>query len=122
MVVSANFLIDAESNLKAAIAGFGQASSGGAQKAAAESTSHAANGRVESVDAKAGSATIAHDPVPSLKWPAMTMDFKVKDAAVLKGLKARQNIRFDFAEEAPGEWVILRVQPAAAAGDPHKGH
>jgi len=122
VVVSANFLIDAESNLKAAIAGFGSAAPGDRPKAAAEPITHAADGRVESVDVKAGTASISHEPVPSLKWPAMTMDFKVKDAAVLRRLQARQKIRFDFAEQAPGEWVVVRVQPATAAGDPHKGH
>ena len=90
--------------------------------AAAEPITHSADGRVESVDAKAGTASISHEPVPSLKWPAMTMEFKVKDTAVLKRLQAHQKIRFDFAEQAPGEWVVVRVHPATAAADPHKGH
>jgi Cu(I)/Ag(I) efflux system membrane fusion protein len=122
VVVSANFLIDAESNLKAAIAGFGQGGISGQPRAATAAITHVADGRVESVDAKAGTASIAHEPVPSLKWPAMTMEFKVKDQALLKRLKAQEKIRFDLAEEAPGEWVVVRVHPAASAVGAHKGH
>lgn len=118
VVVGANFLIDAESNLRAAISGFGPAAPVAAAKGTAETKVHAAEGTVDSVDAKAGSASISHAPVASLKWPAMTMEFKVKDAAVLKSLKAGQKIRFDFAEDAPGEWVVVRASPA----DAHKGH
>ena len=35
-----------------------------------------ASGKVEAVDATAGTVTIAHGPVDALKWPAMTMTFK----------------------------------------------
>jgi Cu(I)/Ag(I) efflux system membrane fusion protein len=116
VVVSANFLIDAESNLKAAVGGFMQ------QVAGAAAAKHAAEGRVESVDSKTGTVSVAHGPVASLKWPGMTMDFKVKDPAVLGRLKAGAKIGFEFVEADPGEWVIVRVTPpasgAAKAGAP----
>ena len=32
-------------------------------------------GVVKSVDAKAGTVVIQHDPIAALKWPAMTMSF-----------------------------------------------
>jgi len=125
VVVSANFLIDAESNLKAAVGGFTQPVAGAA------AARHAAEGKVESVDPKAGTVSIAHGAVPSLKWPAMAMEFKVKDPALLAGIKTGARIGFEFAEEAPGEWVIVRVTPlapaaadakAGAARDSHAGH
>jgi Cu(I)/Ag(I) efflux system membrane fusion protein len=124
VVVSANFLIDAESNLKAAIAGFGQQGQGGAPAPEAAKT-HAAEGTVESVDAKTGTVSIAHGPVASLKWPGMTMDFKVKDPALLQGMKAGAKIRFEFAEQGPGEWTVTglsSVAGAPAAPEAHKGH
>ena len=152
VVVSANFLIDAESNLKAAFAGFGQSAEAakpdakGEAKpatpaAAAPSATHRGEGTVEAVDAKTASVTLAHGPIPSLKWPAMTMDFKVKDGALLRTLKPGQRIDFDTVAGAPGEYLIVRAQPstrpsaeskpavetrpAAApkpAADAHKGH
>ncbi len=123
VVVSANFLIDAESNLKAAFSGFGQSAEGAKPDAKGEvkpampaagaaSGTHRGEGTVEAVDAKTASVTLAHGPIPSLKWPAMTMDFKVKDAALLRTLKPGQKIDFDTVAGAPGEYVIVRAQPA----------
>ena len=137
VVVAANFLIDSESNLRSALNAFGGQ---GAQPAA--SVTHKGEGRVEAVDLAQASVTLAHGPIASLKWPAMTMDFKVKDPALLRTLKPGQNIAFEFVQETAGEWAIVRVQPAtvkpsivskpaaaprpatapgSAAGD-HKGH
>ena len=133
VVVSANFLIDAESNLKAALSGFGHSTHGskpgekeqakpGASTAA--SANHRGEGSIEAVDSARATVTLAHGPIASLKWPAMTMDFRVKDPAVLRTLKPGQKIAFDIIEEPAGKYTIVRVQPAGAspaAGD-HKGH
>jgi Cu(I)/Ag(I) efflux system membrane fusion protein len=123
VVVSANFLIDAESNLKAAIAGFGAASPARqAKPAAGAAKTHAAAGTVESVDTKAGSVSISHGPVASLKWPGMTMDFKVRDRALLQTMRAGARINFEFAEPVPGEWTVIGITPAPGAPAAHKGH
>ena len=125
IVISANFLIDAESNLKAAFSGFGQsaggASAGGkgesqaaAANAGATPATHRGEGRVEAVDPAGASVTLAHGPIASLKWPAMTMDFKVKDAALLRALKPGQRIVFDLAGEPGGEYTIVGIQAATA--------
>jgi Cu(I)/Ag(I) efflux system membrane fusion protein len=63
---------------------------------------------------------INHGPIPSLKWPAMTMEFKVKDKAMLAGVKKGQAVEFEVAQPKTGEFVIERISPAAPAG--HKGH
>ena len=110
VVVAANFLIDAESNLKAAVAGFGQPAVNG--------TSNRAEGTVEEVDVKAGAITLSHGPVASLKWPAMTMEFKVANESLLKNLKPGSKIAVEFVERKQGEWVITSVTPT----DPHAGH
>lgn len=121
VVVSANFLIDAESSLKAAIGGFGSSSEKPAQAAsspaksgaAAAAAGHKAEGTVDSVDAKTGMVTLSHGPVPSLKWPAMTMEFKAANDALLKDLKPGSAVAFEFVERQPGEWVITGVKPRA---------
>jgi Cu(I)/Ag(I) efflux system membrane fusion protein len=77
---------------------------------------------VESVDAKAGSVSISHGPVASLKWPGMTMDFKVRDRALLQTMKAGARINFEFAEPVPGEWTVIGITPAPGAPAAHKGH
>jgi Cu(I)/Ag(I) efflux system membrane fusion protein len=114
VVVRANFLIDAESNLKAAFESFGgHAGHGAAGAAQPAAQRHKGSGTVEAVDAKAGVLEIAHGPIPSLRWPAMTMEFKVKDPAMLATVSKGQTVEFEIAQGAPGEFVIERIAPAA---------
>ena len=144
VVVAANFLIDAESNLKAAVGGFGHASHagstpkqeaaaapagglGGNQEAKPTAVGHKAEGTVEAFDMKAGLVTLNHGPVASLKWPGMTMEFLVATPALLSGLKPGLSVSFEFVERKPGEWVVTAIKPLAsaapgAATNPHAGH
>jgi Cu(I)/Ag(I) efflux system membrane fusion protein/cobalt-zinc-cadmium efflux system membrane fusion protein len=130
VVVAANFLIDAESNLKAAIGGLGHsghgaaASKGGsAESKTTASVGHRAEGKIEDIDTKSGSLTIAHGPVSTLKWPAMTMEFKVANSSLLSGLKPGMSLSFEFVERGQGEWIITAIKPVtASAANPHTGH
>ncbi|MCM8614081.1 efflux RND transporter periplasmic adaptor subunit [Accumulibacter sp.] len=110
VVVGGNFLIDSESNLRAALAGF----------TAPPRATHSATGAVRSIDLSAGTVSLRHDPVPSLSWPAMTMDFAMQDKGALKALKPGQEVEFDFREEGQGNWTVTRIAPRAVAA--HKGH
>jgi len=140
IVVAANFLIDAESNLKAAVGGFGHAAHGDATKTgtqaqpAAQGVNHHAEGTVDSIDAKAGTVSLNHGPVETLKWPAMTMEFKLANASLMQGLKPGAMVAVEFVERGQGEWVITSVKPmvmgtaavapapAAKANAAHTGH
>jgi len=140
VVIAANFLIDAESNLKAAVGGFGHASHAAAPKAGANAekvapaikgAGHQAEGTVEDVDAKAGTVSLQHGPVASLKWPAMTMEFKIANNSLFKDLKPGASVAIQFVERQPGEWVITAVKPLAvgkgagapaSGANPHAGH
>jgi Cu(I)/Ag(I) efflux system membrane fusion protein len=102
VVLAGNFLIDSESNLKAALAGL--------EKAPGAAVGHHAEGTLDAIDAKAGTATISHQPVASLKWPAMTMEFVPANAALLDGIKPGTAISFEFVERKPGEWVITKIE------------
>lgn len=118
VVVTANFLIDAESNLKAALGSFGQVAPA---TSAAKTAGHQALGTVESVDAKTGTVSLNHGPVASLKWPAMTMEFKLANKALLRDLQPGASVAVEFVERQPGEWVITSVKPGAAL-NLHGGH
>lgn len=74
---------------------------------------HKGQGTVNSVDAKAGKVNLTHGPVPSLNWPGMTMDFQVKDNAVLKGVAPGQKVEFSIAQTGQSQFVITRITPAA---------
>lgn len=126
VVVRANFLIDAESNLKAALGGFGHAHGGAAKPApaAAAAQTHRAQGTVTAVDAKAGTVELAHAAIASLGWPPMTMQFKAKDRAMTQGLQPGEQVEFELSQAAPGEFVIERIAPLAPAAPAgaHGGH
>jgi Cu(I)/Ag(I) efflux system membrane fusion protein len=141
VVVAANFLIDAESNLKAAVGGFGHASHGSGAAAPAPtapsaaagsesregtkpaSTDHRGEGKLDAIDLKAGTVTITHGPVATLKWPGMTMDFTLANSGLIGNLKPGASIEFTFVERKPGEWVIVKLAGTGAARPAaHAGH
>lgn len=75
----------------------------------AQGQAHKATGKVTKVDSAQGSVTIAHEPVPSMKWPSMTMTFKVKDKAMLDKLPANRKVQFDFVQQGK-DYVITSVK------------
>ena len=70
---------------------------------------HQGTGVVKSVNAEKGVVTIAHGPVESLKWPAMTMGFKSKDQKVLQGVKPGQKVSFEFVQQGK-DYVITSLR------------
>ena len=104
IVASGQFLIDSEASLsgiQARPVGGGMAlpaSPAAAPKTrvgVAETTGH-----IESIGADG--VTISHQPVPAVGWPAMTMTFRIERAALLKGVKKGDRVRFAFDQPAAG--------------------
>lgn len=134
VVTSANFLIDAESNLKAAVGGFGSqagqaasvANPVGAEAASSPTAAtvvHRGTGQVQSVDARAGTVILAHEPIASLGWPAMTMEFSVANPSLLSGVAPGTRLTFEVVQRKPGDFVITSLTPAPATpAGPHAGH
>jgi Cu(I)/Ag(I) efflux system membrane fusion protein len=114
VVVAANFLIDSESNLKAALSGLTPAPAS-APAPAAGSKVHTAVGSIDAIDAKDGTLLISHDAIASLKWPKMTMEFKPSNDAIVAAAKAAKTMQpgvkvpFEFVERKPGEWVVTKI-------------
>ena len=102
VVVRANFLIDAESNLKAALGTF-------------SAPAHRGNGTVASVEPQGGKVELEHEAMPSLGWPAMTMEFGVADKGLLRGLRPGDRVEFEVAARGEGEFVIQSLKK-------HTGH
>lgn len=78
-------------------------------KPAAGQTVHAARGKVTKVDAGTGVVTLAHQPVKSLNWPAMTMGFRVQDKMLLDKLGVGKTVDFEFVQAARG-YLITGVK------------
>ena len=78
----------------------------GMNKQAAPVT-HRGTGTVKKIDA--GMVTLSHGPIASLQWPAMTMSFKLKDAALAKGIKAGDAVDFELVR-SNSDYVVTRLQ------------
>jgi Cu(I)/Ag(I) efflux system periplasmic protein CusF len=70
---------------------------------------HTAAGTVKKADPKAGKVTLEHGPVASLKWPAMTMAFKVKDEGLWKKLEDGKKVEVEFAQQGK-DYVVTAVK------------
>ena len=70
---------------------------------------HKADAVVKDVDAANGKVTLAHEPVKSLGWPAMTMGFAVKDKMLLDKLAVDKKVHVEFKKQGD-DYVITAVK------------
>ena len=75
----------------------------------AQGAVHKAVGVVKNIDPKAGTVTLAHDPVKSLNWPAMSMGFQVKDKMLLDKLAVDKKVEVEFVQQGK-DYVITSVK------------
>lgn len=116
VVVSAQFLIDSETNLEAAMMRLdadGQSSGSNAVDSNPPAMITGV-GRITDMDPEAPSITLDHDPIPELNWPAMTMAFALADSVNTGALAESQEVRFEF-RETPEGYLIERIEPAQDA-------
>ena len=67
------------------------------------------DGVVKKVDKAGGKVTVAHGPLTNLNMPAMTMVFRVKDAAWLDQVKAGDKVRF-MADQINGAMTVVHLE------------
>jgi Cu/Ag efflux protein CusF len=82
----------------------------GAMHAQANADSPLAEGVVKKVDKAAGKVTLTHGPLPN-GMPAMTMAYRVRNAAWIDQIKEGQKIRF-AADQVDGATTLVRFEPA----------
>lgn len=111
VVTSGQFLIESEANLKGVLEKL---------KPVGQQV-HTGSGRITGVDAKTGFLEMEHEPIPSLDWPGMTMEFDVRDPAILEGLKPGQQVEFDLVKE-DGDFPVTAIRPAPDKPGAHAGH
>lgn len=75
----------------------------------AKATRHEAIGTVKSVNPAESTVTLAHGPVKSLNWPAMTMGFTVKDKALLDKLSVGKKVDVEIVQQ-DDKYVITAVK------------
>jgi len=79
---------------------------------AMQAQTHKAEGVVNKIDVQHNIVNLTHGPIKSLGWSGMTMDFQVKDVAILKNVKAGQKVDFEVVNEGPGKYYVTRITPA----------
>lgn len=70
-----------------------------AHAAPASVATHTASGTVKKADPTKGVISFAHDPIPTLGWPAMTMNFSVKDKALFSKLAVGKRVNIEFQQQ-----------------------
>lgn len=69
-------------------------------------------GKVNSVDAKAGKLNMTHGPIDAIKWPGMTMDFVVLPGVDLSGIKPGDTVTFTLGRAPDGMYAVSGITPA----------
>ncbi len=77
-----------------------------------EQSSHQGTGKVMSVDRAKLRIKLSHEPIKSLGWSAMLMDFNVTKATLLDGLKEGDAVQFELGKVMPEDlvWVIVKIK------------
>jgi membrane fusion protein, copper/silver efflux system len=98
VVLSGQFLIDSEASLAGTLARLQQ-------------PAHKGAGHVVTVDPSGGKVQLEHEPIASLQWPGMTMEFAVADRRQLAGLKPGDRVEFELRGEPDkdGAYLIERI-------------
>jgi Cu(I)/Ag(I) efflux system membrane fusion protein len=104
VVASGQFLIDSEANLSGMLARL-NASAGAAQ--APPDAMHEATGRVTNVNGD--NLMIEHAPIASLRWPTMTMQFRLARPELGRGLEAGDSVTFRFRQQGSA-YVIESIR------------
>ncbi len=114
VVVSGQFLIDSEANLRTALERLEGAPPASALPA--KPSTHRGTGKVVDLDAAKGRVELEHGPMPGMKWPAMKMGFAVEDKSQLAKIRKGEAVDFELRGQPndQGDYVITRIAPAGA--------
>jgi len=103
VAVSGQFLLDSEASLKGSSARMGGAAP----------LTHHGEATVEAVGQ--GDITLSHGPIATMKWPAMTMTFKLPPAGLPQRFAPGERVTFDFTQQGDGSFQVTAMERAEAA-------
>jgi Cu(I)/Ag(I) efflux system protein CusF len=79
--------------------------------ATAPAPTNQTTGVIKAIDAKSGTVTLSHEPVPAIKWPAMTMPFRISPE-LARGINVGQRVKVEFiAKGMDGTITKISVLP-----------
>ena len=107
VVVSGQFLVDSEANLKASTTRMGEMAAPAAGQGA--DATHHGEGKVESIGKE--EITISHGPIASLQWGPMTMGFKLPATGLPQGIAVGNSVNFEIRQAKDGTFQITSITP-----------
>lgn len=117
VVASGQFLIDSEARLRSVTGSMSipaaAAPASAASMSAATSAVFVGEGKVESIEPDG--ITISHGPIPTLKWPSMTMGFGKPNAKAFADIKPGDTVRFEFRKGGAMDYELVSVQRVGGA-------
>ncbi len=120
VVVSGQFLVDSEANLKAAASRMdAMPASDAAGTGNANTKTHRGEGKVESIGKD--EITISHGPIATLQWGPMTMGFKLPATGAPKGIAVGDTVAFEIRPTKEGAFEIASIAPAPSKTPPPVG-
>jgi len=111
VVVSSQFLIDSEASLKGVESRLNDTKPAGVVGASAAQR-HRSEARVEDITRDA--ITLSHGPIPTLKWGAMTMEFKPPAGGIPRNIKAGDRVSFEFYMDGDSGAQLTTIAPLSA--------
>ena len=85
----------------------GMEKNGASDKAAGNT--HRSSGVVKKIDSAGGDITIAHEPIKTLDWPAMTMRFKARDPMLPSQARPGDHVQFTVVQSGKN-YVITSIK------------
>ncbi len=110
VVVSGQFLVDSEANLRASTTRMGAMAAPAAGQG--PDATHRGEGKVESIGKE--EITISHGPIASLQWGPMTMGFKLPATGLPQGVHVGDTVAFEIRATQDGTFEITSIAPAQA--------
>ncbi len=80
------------------------------QPAGAAAVSHEGTATIKAIDLDKNIIKLAHGPIASIKWPAMTMNFKIKERALIQGIKVGDSVILHSFNRMETMWSRISSQ------------
>ena len=112
IVVSGQFMIDSEASMRASLMRMSEPDSVDAGDADGETGPVTGTGVVRAFKTDEGKINLQHDPIPTLGWPAMTMDFMLDEGVDVSGLSVDEEVMFQL-EERDERYFITAIHSAS---------
>ena len=72
-------------------------------------------GTITAINAAQHRVGLQHEPIPSIGWPAMSMEFAVAPSVNLQTVQPGSRVNFSIEKGPDGMYVIQSIQPTGAS-------